>query len=405
MNRHSARAILIGIICTAAVSVIVAYAELVVGLQIGFLQLPPVAIGFLILLLLASRALGKISAPGTCVPLRLRPSELAVIYCMILLGTMVSSRGLMERWMPTLVGVNYYARPSNRWEELFFPHVKNWMVPFNPDQGPNQEVAKWFFQGLPDGGSIPWELWWRPLTAWGLLVLFMFSAYFFLAVLFYPSWCDHEKLNFPLAQLPLALVREGESVNFLSNKLTWMGFLLPTGILSLNGLHAVFPNVPQVTLQWNLQDYLLELPWSAIPRTPVCLSFAALGLFYFLPSEFLFSLWFFLWLSRVQAVVASFMGAQLEPMPLHPTHLFIGYQSVGAYVILAGYLMWRARPRISESANRRIETRNTQHAIRPPRLLRKKSCLSLWRWEDSSSPSLAQSVGVTWRACPCGWQF
>src|SRR5690349_893780 len=46
------RALVIGIVCVAITCCVVCYAELVVGkIQIGFLQLPPVVVGMLVLLL------------------------------------------------------------------------------------------------------------------------------------------------------------------------------------------------------------------------------------------------------------------------------------------------------------------------------------------------------------------
>ncbi len=53
----SAPGLLIGMLCVVATCVVVCYAELVVGkIQIGFLQLPPVGVGMLVLLLGAQAA-------------------------------------------------------------------------------------------------------------------------------------------------------------------------------------------------------------------------------------------------------------------------------------------------------------------------------------------------------------
>src|SRR4051794_30664931 len=82
----SARALVVGILCVVLTCVLVCYAELVVGkIQIGFLQLPPVVIGMLVLLLGVQAVLARGRAR-----LRLRPHELFTVYVMMLLASMVS---------------------------------------------------------------------------------------------------------------------------------------------------------------------------------------------------------------------------------------------------------------------------------------------------------------------------
>src|SRR5437764_714749 len=89
----SARALVVGIACIALTCVVVCYAELVVAkIQIGFLQLPPVVIGMLVLLLGVQAVLTRFSAR-----LRLKTHELFTIYVMMLLASMVSSRGLLQK--------------------------------------------------------------------------------------------------------------------------------------------------------------------------------------------------------------------------------------------------------------------------------------------------------------------
>src|SRR6266542_4320158 len=92
----SARALVVGILCVVLTCVLVCYAELVVGkIQIGFLQLPPVVIGMLVLLLGVQAVLARGRAW-----LRLRPHELFTVYVMMLLASMVSSRGVLEKLIP-----------------------------------------------------------------------------------------------------------------------------------------------------------------------------------------------------------------------------------------------------------------------------------------------------------------
>jgi len=197
----SGRAMVIGIGAVVVVCFLVSWAELVTGqIMIGFLQLPPVALAGLLLLVLANRAIARVSPR-----LRLRRAEIAAVYCMMVLAAMISSRGLMEDLIPMLVGVNYYADPGNRWEEMFFAHIPTRLVPWDTGAGIRQPAVVGFFEGLREGQSVPWEVWVGPLARWLVPVAAVFGAFLCLSVVLRRQWSDNERLSFPLVQLPLEL--------------------------------------------------------------------------------------------------------------------------------------------------------------------------------------------------------
>src|SRR5438309_6207153 len=75
-------------------------------------------------------------------------------------------------------------------------------------------------------------------------------------------------------------------------------------------------------------------------------SLAAIGFFYLLPTDLLFSLWFFFLLTKVEEVGAASIGYEAETMPMYGCKTFIGYQIIGCYLVLAGYMLYSARPHI-----------------------------------------------------------
>ena len=348
MSGTSFRAIFIGILFVVAICFIVSYAELVImHIQIGFLQFPPVVIGLFFFLILANNLLQRFSDR-----VRLSPHELMIIYCMMLVASMITSRGLMEKLIPALVAVNYYSNETNGWADLFYTHIKGWAVPFDPSKGALQKVSVNFYEKMEGWQSVPWDKWVTPLLIWGGLALVVFFGFMCLATILRKQWVDNEKLTFPFAQFPLEFVKVSDSGTFLRNRLTWIGFAIPALIFTLNGLHRITPLVPQVPLEAYLNQYFTEKPFNSISYTPLYFSFAAIGFFYMLPTQLLFSLWVFFILTRVQSVIAAVFGMRISEMPLYPTQLFMGYQVAGAYFVLVFYLFYVSIPYLKQMLGR-----------------------------------------------------
>jgi hypothetical protein len=281
--------------------------------------------------------------------LALQPHEIAYVYFMILVTALTVSRGLLERWIPAMIAVNYFATPANHWEDIFFRHLPQWAVPWNPMGEAQQPVVRAFYEGLKPGQAIPWRPWIGPIANWLIVIAALMLAYLAMASLLRRQWADNEKLTFPLIQLPVELARDAAlGGRFFRNKLTWIGFAIPTFIFTLNGLHGLYPGIPQIKVQYPLAPILSSLgrPWSDAGISTAYFSLAAVGFGYFLPTQLLFSLWFFYMLVRLENIMFSAFGAPYEAMPLYPTSIWNGYQVAGAYLVLTAYLIKSAIPHL-----------------------------------------------------------
>lgn len=340
----TARALILGLVCSAIVSFIVTWAELVTAsIQIGFLQLPPVVVGMLFLLIIANNFLQRFRRKI------LSPQEIAVVFFMMLVSAMIASRGLMEDLPSTLTGINYYANEVNKWKEIFFPHIKNWLVPWDTSGVERQEIVRVYYEGHYSIGEIPWLQWLLPLFRWYILVILVYFSFFCLAVLFRKQWIEGEKLPFPLTQLPIEMMNDGNS--FLSNKSMWIGFAIPAFIYTLNTLQKVFPYLPSVNLNINLKNYLTGRPWDSIEYLYIYISFATIGFFYLLPTQLLFSFWFFYFFFRAQELIAVAFGAETIIAPHAGAQLFVAYETAGAFFVVAGYLFYIALPHLKKVFN------------------------------------------------------
>lgn len=334
----SVRGIIFGLVLVIAISFIVCYAELVTArILIGSQQIPPAVIAVFALVVLINKGLRRISRR-----LRLSSTELTMIYCMMLLATLVSARGIVEKLLPVLVTSNYFADSNNRWHELYSPHIKPWLVPFDVNGGPNQLVSKRYYEGLRVGEYIPWHLWITPMIVWGTLCLLIIFAFLCLATIIRSQWTDKERLSFPLAQPVLEMIREKEGVTLFTNKILWIGFAIPVFVYGLNGLGAWFPNLPNIPASYSCGWELAPRPWNAMGMRAY-LSFAGIGLAFMLSSEVIFSLWFFYIFAQLQGVFVNSLGWPMDPMPMYPCWLIIGYQVAGAYLALTAYMVYSAR--------------------------------------------------------------
>ena len=189
------RALVVGFVGIVVLCVIVSAGELIAkNIQIGMMQLAPALVGVLFVIVVVNQLLARF-APRW----KLTPAELAVAFVLMIPAPMITSRGLMERWLPLLVGVNYYA-PGNRWDVLFFPHIPPQLVPWDPAKGARQDVAVWFYERLPGGVALPYAQWVVPLLVWLILILAVYAAFFCMTVILRKHWVEGEKLSFPLVQ-------------------------------------------------------------------------------------------------------------------------------------------------------------------------------------------------------------
>ncbi|MYK42381.1 MAG: hypothetical protein F4049_19480, partial [Gemmatimonadetes bacterium] len=154
--------------------------------------------------------------------LALTQSELITIYIMLVVACCIPGMGFTQFIIPCLVGSTYYATPENNWDFLYNQYIPTWMIP----RGEN--VARYFFEGLPEGAAIPWGAWVLPLTYWYGFFLALSAAMICTMVILRKQWVDREKLAYPLVQVPMEMIKreEGRAIGraFFTNKAMWLGF-------------------------------------------------------------------------------------------------------------------------------------------------------------------------------------
>ncbi len=283
----------------------------------------------------------------------LRTRELVVIYAMMIVASAIPTWGLVTNLFHILTRPFYYATPENRWADLVQPLIPSWLAPRDP------EVTRFFYEGLPDGMGIPWGAWLIPLLAWGSAMLSVYLLMIATMVIFRRPWVEQERLVFPLAQVPLEMLRGNDERIFpliFYNPLMWVGFFLPFTIQMLDGLNHYFFFVPEIRL---LFDPLLLFRDSV--RLNIFVNFAIIGVAYFLNLNVAFSVWFFHLLSRFQTGLFNLVGFQIKGHneALTGSSIALSHQGMGAMLVLVVAIIWTARDhlrRVLVAAFARVET-------------------------------------------------
>jgi uncharacterized membrane protein YwzB len=326
------RAFLVALPLLIGICFVSVYADMVSKVvQFGVLQLAPPAVAALFLLALVNRGFSHLLKREL-----LSRADLLVIYVMLLVGVMVSTRGIVEKVIPPLAYLPYYATEGNGLSRYLTQNLPSWAVPFTPSAAvgmPN--TIKQYFEGLRPGEPLALGVWVAPLASWFILIACVAWVFLCLGTILRRRWVEEERLSFPLTRLPLAILNnEVEGEPFFRNRTMWMGFLVPVIIFGFNGLAANFPTIPTLTLDFNVSSLFTQRPLNQMDGIRLWTSLAAIGFAYFLPNDLLFSLWFFFLVTRAEDVIAVVFGGQPESIGTHNARIFTGYQAAGAYIVL-----------------------------------------------------------------------
>lgn len=271
------------------------------------------------------------------------PAEIVTVWSMILVVIGIPSSGLMRYLIPHIVAPHYYASAANGWESTIIAHLPSRLLVNDP------VAVRGFFQGSDRGESIPWGAWLQPMAWWGLFAGLLFLTFFCLSALLRRQWAEHEKLSFPLAQLPILLAEApepGQRFNtLLRSRLLWIAVAGVTCLHTLKGLHLFVPTVPDIPTAWHTWDFLTNKPWNAINDVQFAIYPLVIGFAYLLSSDVCLSLWLFYVLFKAQVYFAALynwddsttgVGYSMGPA-------FVTYHETGGLLMMSLWLLFSMR--------------------------------------------------------------
>ncbi|MEE2659676.1 MAG: DUF6785 family protein [Candidatus Latescibacterota bacterium] len=338
-GRYTPRAMLIGTGLALVINIAFPYALLAMrtaGMSSDYITAGAVFLFFLLvgvvnpLLKLCRRSWG------------LTPAELVIIYVMMILASAIPTWGLTANLIPMLPTLYYYATPENNWAETLHPYVTSWLVP------QDERAIQYFFEGLPQGSSIPWDAWAVPLMAWCTFIIAIYLMMIAITVIVRRQWVDHDRLTFPLVQLPMDMAEQGNPgevvTPFFRNPIMWAGFTIPFLTLSTLGLNHYFPFVPEIEFSHDLFVPRLQQSFQLF------VSFTVMGLAYFLSLDVGMSIWLFHLIAMLQMGVENMVGYSLPGRHelFSEGSLTVSHQGMGAMIALVVVGLWTSRGHLKD---------------------------------------------------------
>lgn len=269
-------------------------------------------------------------------PFRFSRGELATIFCMPLVTTTMPTY-FVGRLIANITVPYYMASPENQWGTYYEPLPSYSVIP-------GGQALTWYFEGLPQGLSIPWDVWIVPMFWWFTAVAAFYGCCLFAMVMLRKQWVRNERIDYPLMQLPLAILEEEQSDGFfrmsmMNQPIFWLGFGLPAAIIAWNIVsyfEPTFPKIPYRGVDVSFGPHFQPMRTYLYP--------IIIGFGYFIRVDILVGLWLFNVLTNIEVGLLNTFGFKTEFVATHSTGpLPIGSQSMGAYVAIVAVGLWMAR--------------------------------------------------------------
>lgn len=270
--------------------------------------------------------------------------ELITCYAMMTIASALAGHDSLQLGIPAVEGFPVWfqsQQTSLGWDKFnnFYP---DWAMVKDP------KILRPLYEGL--GSSILYTkphllAWALPVFIWCCFILALGTVMICMNVILRKQWMEHEKLSYPIVQLPMAMTQEGGTLSFFQNRPFWIGIVLGASLDIWNGLATLYPTLPLMVVRHDhpsrdMGQFFTAYPWNAVGWLPLPLYPFIIALGYFLPLDLSFSLWFFYLLKKAMLVLAAAMGVEPGHLSSFP---YLTQQSFGAWFAIIGVALWTAR--------------------------------------------------------------
>jgi hypothetical protein len=311
--------------------------------------------------------------------LKLNAAELVVVYIMMLVTLAIPTFGFSESFFAIISGPAHFANDTNAWSEKVLPHINPNLVPFGAPDGSETSAERlrkmigttksiresepahirYLYEGLPNIDKlgffervrvIPWGPWIRPFLVWMIMIFTVYFVCLCLVSILRKQWMERERLQYPLVQLPMAMVEEADAARgvpaLFRNKLLWIGFFIPMLLVSWNQLAHFYQLVTPIATSTMLFFFNRTMSIDLGFNWPV------IGFTYLIKLEVALSLWFFCIVGALVGTGFTNLGVKAGSQDLWlwrgHEHPWAYHACFGAVMFLGLFTLWSARRAIAE---------------------------------------------------------
>jgi hypothetical protein len=323
------RAFLLGVLCTIGVAALDPYTSFNKGYgwNTGG-HFPTAAVFLLVFLTVFGNLLVKLVRRAWA----LRQSELMLVWCMLIVACLTPCSGMMRLWFPALVGPAYTARRSDIvWRDSSLAAAPDELL---VTKDPKSLVARRYFEGQPEPGRLPWGYWAGPVGRWGIMLLALYLAVFLLCAALRRQWVDRERLQVPLARVPLEFTAGSGQAALLPpifrNRTFVVGIIVSTVFRAVRALPIIFGTGGAWRMTVPFKDVLQDTPLRYMYMQNIDIWWSVIGFAFLVPADVSLSVWLFYLFGRLELQTCSWIGS-----PLHyggTWSQLMRWQLAGAYL-------------------------------------------------------------------------
>ena len=261
----------------------------------------------------------------------LTQGEMITIYAMLSIASGLAGHDTLALTIPALPHAFWFATIENDWADMFHAYIPQHLVVAD------RELIRGFYEGnTPFYNAKIGGAWIMPTLWWTSLIIALGTIMICVNVLIRKQWTEHEKLAYPIIQLPMAITERGGAAQLFRSRILWYGFIIAAVINVWHGLAHFFPVLPDFSVRHNARNWgrvFTEKPWNAVGNIPVPLYPFVIGLGFLLPLDLSFSMWFFYLFEKAQRVFGSALAIP-APFPYGSEQSIGGWMAIFVIALL-----------------------------------------------------------------------
>ena len=281
-----------------------------------------------------------------------RQAELMLIWCMLIVASVAPSDGMMRMWFPALAGPAYLARrPDVTWKDTSLAHTPETLL---LTKDPKSPAAQQFYEGRREAGRFPLRQWLIPIGCWSALLASFFLATLFLCSILRRQWVDIERLQFPLARVPLEFTEEGRGLlpSLFANRAFVYGVAATAAFRFLRAAPLFFGRDSGWNIAFPFDSALRGTPLEQLYIPDIDLWWIPLGFAYLVPADVSLSIWGFYLFGRAELQTAAWAGSDLHYGGTWS--LLMTWQEAGSYLVFTLGALFMARRHLAAVARKAL---------------------------------------------------